>query len=115
MPLSPEPPRISPSAIEYLVNPAKIRASAHREKPAPGAPLALVAADGKARDRHSPSQNMWERSHWTFEEGNVQTKIININGARRRLALTAKSGSADRVGSLRRFGMAVVRDNWLVC
>lgn len=29
--------------------------------------------------------------------------------------MTAKSGSADRVGSLRRFGLAVVRDNWLVC
>jgi len=58
---------------------------------------------------------MWELSHWTFEEGDVRTKIININGTRRRLALTAKSGSADRVGSLRRFGLAVVRDNWLVC
>ena len=31
------------------------------------------------------------------------------------MALTAKSGSADKAGSLRRFGLAVVRDNWHVC
>ena len=58
---------------------------------------------------------MWELSHWTFDESNVQTKIININNTRRRLALTPSSGSVDSAGSLRRFGLAVARDAWLVC
>jgi DNA-directed RNA polymerase specialized sigma24 family protein len=58
---------------------------------------------------------MWELSHWTFEEGNVQTKIININKTRGCLALTPRSGSVDSAGSLRHFGLAVARDSWLVC
>jgi RNA polymerase sigma-70 factor, ECF subfamily len=57
---------------------------------------------------------MWELSHWTFEESNVHTKIININGTRGRLALTPSGASVDGTGSLRRFGMAVARDNWLL-
>jgi predicted DNA-binding protein (UPF0251 family) len=75
----------------------------------------LDEADGKARDGGSISQNMWELSHWTFEERNVQTKLVNINATRERLALTPRNGSADSTGSLRRFGLAVARDNWLVC
>lgn len=82
---------------------------------AQSAPLALDEADGKARDGRSISQNMWELSHWTFEERNLRTKIININTTQERLALTPISGSADSTSSLRRFGLAVARDNWLVC
>ncbi len=57
---------------------------------------------------------MWELSHWTFEESGVQTKIVNINKTRGRLVLTPRSGSADSTSSLRRFGLAVARDGWLV-
>jgi DNA-directed RNA polymerase specialized sigma24 family protein len=58
---------------------------------------------------------MWELSHWTFDEPNVQTRMININAASGRQLLTPKNEQADNTDALRRFGQAVVRDNWLVC
>ncbi len=57
---------------------------------------------------------MWERVRWAFEERNVEIKIVNINVTKERSALMPEHDAVDSTSPLRRFGLAVLRDNWLV-
>lgn len=58
---------------------------------------------------------MWELSHWTFDESNVHTRIININGTQESLALIPSSGPIDSISALRRYGLAIARDSRWAC
>ena len=78
----------------------------------------MRGADGKARGAARGSQNMWNLSQWeagTLAPATARTKLVKVNATPGSLALTPRPETADDPGGmLRRFGMAVVRDDRLV-